>query len=129
MDSEAKQRIAVVDDDFDIRSMLTLVLEMDGYEVVAAANGQEALDRLRTLDERRPGPPASLILLDLMMPIMNGWQFRAAQKEDPHLAPIPVVVLSGDGNVAEKTAAIGAAGYLRKPIDLEALLATVKGYC
>ena len=119
----AKRRIAVIDDDFDIRSMLTLVLEMDGYEVVAAANGQEALERLRS------GPPTALILLDLMMPVMNGWQFRAAQKEDAGLASIPVVVLSGDGNVAEKTASIGAAGYLRKPIDLEALLETVKSYC
>lgn len=121
--SVAPRRVVVVDDDFDIRAMLTVVLEMEGYQVVAASNGREALHRMRN------GQPVALVLLDLMMPVMNGWQFRAAQIADPSIAAVPVVVLSGAGNVPRETAAIDVAGYLRKPIDLDALLATVKRYC
>jgi len=112
-----------VEDDFDIRAMIGLALEMEGFEVTAAANGNEALDRLRS--GYRPG----LILLDLMMPVMNGWEFRNAQRADPALAEIPTVILSGDGNVAQKTAELAAASYIRKPVDLEDLHAAVKSLC
>ena len=114
------RRILLVEDDFDIRAMLALALEMEGFEVATAANGREALEELRA------GRAPELILLDLMMPIMNGWEFRNAQRADPALAQIPIVILSGDGNVVEKTAALGAAAYIRKPLDLDELHATVR---
>src|SRR5262249_27660442 len=84
--------VLVVDDDADVRGMLAQVLELEGYDVVTAADGREAL---RRLEERRP----FLVLLDLMMPGMNGWQFRAEQLKQPGIADVPVVVLSGDGSM------------------------------
>lgn len=119
-DCHDHRRILVVDDDRDIREMISQVLTIEGYRVTSAANGQEALEQLR--DERTR---AGLILLDLMMPVMNGWEMRAEMARDPLLAAIPVVVISGDGEVPKKEAAMGAAGYITKPIELDALLATV----
>jgi CheY-like chemotaxis protein len=107
----------IVEDDLDIREALSQILEDEGYAVVCASNGMEALTLLRA-DKTQP----NLILLDLMMPVMNGWQFRTEQKADAHLAKIPVVVISADGNVSDKASTIDAAGYLRKPIHIEKLL-------
>jgi CheY-like chemotaxis protein len=115
--------ILIVEDDAAIRDALKEILEDEGYRVSGAANGQEAIDLLR--GHSRP----CVILLDLMMPVMNGWQFRAAQRQDPALAPIPTVVISADGNVAEKAAAIEAADFLTKPIQLNRLLETIERYC
>ncbi len=112
----------VVDDDADVRGMLAQVLELEGYEVVTAADGREALRRLA---EKRP----RLVLLDLMMPGMNGWQFRAEQLKVPAIAEVPVVVLSGDGSVEPRTLAMPGVGVLRKPIELQTLLDTVESYC
>lgn len=112
-------RIMIVDDDFDIRDALSQVLEDEGYGVLAAANGREALAMLRN------GQRPAIILLDLMMPVMNGWQFRVEQLGDPALADIPVVVISADGNISAKSEAIKPVGYLKKPIQLDALLAAV----
>jgi CheY-like chemotaxis protein len=112
--------VVVVDDDFDIRAMLTMVLEIEGYRVLAAANGRDALEKLRD----RPSP--SLIVLDLMMPVMNGAQFRAAQRSSPELAAVPVVVLTGDGATAEMSATLDACAWLRKPIKLDTLLTTIR---
>jgi CheY-like chemotaxis protein len=114
--------ILVVEDDCDVRDALIELLEYRGYLVVGAANGREALDRLRS--STRP----ALILLDLMMPVMDGWQFRAEQLRDPSLAPIPVVVISADGNVPQKAAAIGVASYLQKPVEADALLSAIERY-
>jgi CheY-like chemotaxis protein len=69
------------------------------------------------------------VLVDLMMPVMNGWEFRAALLEDPGLVDVPVVVLSGDGNVPTKASSMNATGFLRKPVDLALLLATVERFC
>lgn len=115
--------ILIVEDDAAIRNALQEILEEEGYLVAGAANGQEAIDLLR----RRERP--CVILLDLMMPVMNGWQFRAIQRQDPKLAPIPTIIISADGNVAETAAAIGAADYLSKPIQLSRLLQTVERFC
>ena len=117
------RRILIVEDDLDIRDVLTQVLEFEGYQVSAVGNGREALDYLK--NSPRPG----LILLDLMMPVMDGWQFRAQQQQDPELNSIPVVILSADGNVYQKAATIRAAGYLKKPVELETLLETVGRHC
>lgn len=116
-----KPCILVVEDDFDIRDTLAQILEAEGYIVSGAANGLEALELLR---RDGAGAPA-LILLDLMMPVMNGWQFRAEQLQDPKLASIPVVVISADASVHQKAASIEAAGFLKKPVQLDTLLETV----
>ena len=113
----------IVEDDGDIRDSLTQILREEGYAVTGVANGQEALDHLH-----RAGP-SDLILLDLMMPVMDGWQFRIRQQEDPDLAAIPVVVLSADGNVRRKAEALGAQGALAKPFDLDSLLDAVTRLC
>ncbi|WP_437591904.1 response regulator [Sorangium sp. So ce1000] len=116
------KRILVVDDDPDIRETLAELLQEEGYAVASAAHGGEALSVLRT--DPRPG----LILLDLMMPIMDGWQFRAEQKKDPELAAIPVVIISATGR-DEFVSSLGAAQFLKKPINLEQLLAAVEQHC
>ena len=113
-------RIAVIDDDHDIRAMLRVVLELSGYEIIVAQNGRDALDLLRVV------PPVALIILDLKMPVMNGWQFRDAQRADPDLRDVPVLILSGDTGVAAAARALGAEAHLEKPVDIDALLRTVE---
>jgi len=115
--------VMIVEDDLDIRDALTQILEFEGYNVLSAENGQDALARLR--DGEKP----SLILLDLMMPVMDGWQFRVEQQKDANLNTIPVVIISADGRVYQKASAIGAVGYLKKPVELEVLLSTVERHC
>src|SRR4051812_4093974 len=92
-------RVLVVEDDAAIRDELADVLRENGYDVLAAENGVDALGRLA------PGGPPSLIVLDLMMPIMDGWGFRAEQLKLPAIAQIPIVVITG-GNDAEQEAAL-----------------------
>ena len=121
---ESSDRVVfVVEDDADIRDMIRQILELEGYAVRTASDGFDALAQIRHGERPR------LILLDLMMPGMNGWEFRAAQLEDPSLADIPVVVLSGDGTVASKAGTMNAAGFLRKPVELNTLLETVSRFC
>lgn len=114
--------ILVVDDDPDIRDSLREVLEDEGYDVATVGNGREALDYLK-----QASPRPCVILLDLMMPVMDGWQFRRQQVLDAQLADIPVIVVSAAGK--ERMAGIDADGYLSKPVDLEQLLAQVNQYC
>jgi len=113
-----REQILLVEDDRSIRDAVQGILESEGYDVLTAENGQHALDALQTTET-----PA-LIILDLRMPVMDGWQFRAAQKNDPALADIPVVAISADGSA--KAAAIDAAAYLRKPLSTDALLGTIR---
>ena len=115
-------RILVVEDDDELRSALSDSLALEGYRVSTASNGLEALKSLRE------GPSPQLILLDLMMPVMNGWQFRSAQKDDPSLAAIPVIVLSAVGNHVQKIEPLDAVAFMRKPFDLELLLQYVDRY-
>lgn len=116
--------ILVIDDETSIRDVLIEVLEEEGYGVVTAANGLEAISVLRHSSE-----PPCVILLDLMMPVMTGWEFRKEQQQDPALATIPVVLLSATQNIKKEASALGAAAHIPKPIDFDALLATVKRYC
>jgi signal transduction histidine kinase len=109
--------LLVVEDDADIREALDGLLSMEGFRVAGCSNGREALDWLRA------SPKPDVILLDLMMPVMDGWQFRVAQKEDPELSTIPVLALSADATA--KAAAIDADAYLRKPVDYETLIDTI----
>ena len=114
--------VAVVEDDLDIREVVRMVLEASGYSVLEASEGAEALSVVRG---RRP----CVILLDLMMPGMDGFQFREAQLQDPEIAGIPVVIVSGAGGIPEKAARLGAAGYLVKPTDVQRMLAVVGELC
>ena len=107
--------VMVVEDDAAIRDLVIEVLAHEGFEAVGARNGEEALRRLRG-GELHP----SLILLDLMMPVMNGWQFREQQLRDPALAGIPVVVTS-----AVPDHEVPADGFCGKPFDWEALVGAV----
>jgi two-component system, chemotaxis family, chemotaxis protein CheY len=112
--------ILVVEDDVDIRECYQSLLEREGYRVTTAQNGQEALD---VLSREHP----SLILLDLMMPVMSGPEFLEAMRLDSNSFDIPVVIVSAYGELADATA--GVAGFLRKPVDLPALLGTVRRFC
>jgi CheY-like chemotaxis protein len=115
--------LLVIDDDHDILLSLQDVLEVEGYHAVTAISGREALEYLRQ------GLRPELILLDLMMPDISGWTFRARQQADQALASVPVVVISGQGLSAHDVAELGVAGYLPKPVDLDTLLSTVARFC
>jgi CheY-like chemotaxis protein len=110
----------VVEDDFAIRETMTEVLEGEGFTVTCACNGAEALDRLDA------GNPPGLILLDLMMPVMDGWAFRVAQRLDPRFAAIPVIVLSAGFGRDDRLDVLGAAAFLPKPFELGSLLDAVE---
>jgi CheY-like chemotaxis protein len=109
--------VLVVDDERDIREAVAEVLKDEGYEVFDADDGVEALRQLRA---HHP----AVILLDLMMPGMNGWEFCAARKRDPELSSIPVIVISALGRVS----GIDAQAFLQKPFELDALVSAVRHY-
>ena len=116
-----RHTIFIVEDDLDTREMLGRFLELEGYDVETAANGRQALDRLTT------GLRACVILLDLMMPVMDGWQFRRAQVQNQNLANIPVIVVSAAGR--DRLQQIHADAYLSKPVDLDELLKHISVFC
>ena len=113
--------IFIVEDDVDTREMLGKFLELEGYRVETASNGRQALDRLSE------GLKACVIVLDLMMPVMDGWQFRREQVQHAALKSIPVIVVSAAGR--DRLEKIEANGYLSKPIDLEELLKQITACC
>ena len=115
--------ILVVDDDPDVRDAISTVLSDEGYGVTSVGNGREALEHLH--HRTRP----SLILLDMMMPEMDGWSFRQELKKLPDLSSIPIVILSAHGNVRDAALALGVADYLRKPLQLDSLLEIAERYC
>lgn len=115
--------VVVVEDDEDVREGIEALLRRRGIRVVAAANGREALEVIG-----RDGPP-SLVILDLMMPEMNGWALRANLLADPALAGIPVVVMSGIADAQHHGRALQAVEVLTKPFALERLYAVVDAYC
>ena len=105
-------------------SLLRQLLEEEGYAVDAAMNGKEALDFLQTAT-----PLPAVILLDLMMPVMDGYQFRKEQEKDARLASIPIVVMTADGNIESKEVKIGAKAAIKKPMDIEVVMEIVKRFC
>jgi CheY-like chemotaxis protein len=115
--------VLVIDDDPAIREVVSTILALEGYPVVAAESGVEALKELRG------GVRPCLILLDLRMPEMDGWELRALLKREPQLADIPVVVLSGDHDAAKAARSLSANGFLLKPVELTDLLHVVRRYC
>ena len=113
--------ILIVEDDADLREMMAQLLTLEGYRAETVANGRDALEYLSQGD--RP----DLILLDLMMPIMDGWEFRRRQREDPNLATVPVVVLSALDQT--RAADLGGTAFLKKPLDFDRLLQLVRQHC
>src|SRR6202050_3297496 len=115
-----KGSILVVDDDQGGLEARSDILEYEAYTVERAQNGWQALEHLQ---QSRPLP--NLIILDLLMPVMDGWEFRTRQKEDPALAEVPVLVITA----ISAPAGIDAAEILHKPIDVDALLRAVARHC
>ena len=123
MEESHRHRVLVVEDDADCRDAVGVMLEAAGYDVVGAENGKVALDRLR--DTARP----CVIVLDLMMPVMDGWRFRAEQLRDDALATLPVVIMSGAAQVDERAQQLGVQDYIAKPVEPEQLLNMLSRYC
>jgi len=111
--------VFVVEDDPDGNDLLCEILRRAGYEAVGATNGRQALERLQQ------GLAPAVLLLDLMMPILNGWQLIDEIKKLPALASMPIVVLSADAGLAQTARSLGAAGWLRKPASMESVLEAV----
>jgi two-component system, chemotaxis family, chemotaxis protein CheY len=114
----SKGEVLIVDDNPELLKTTSVLLQTQGWSAVTAQNGREALDRLKT------GHNISLILLDLWMPLMNGWEFLHRQKDDPEIADIPVVVISAIPAASVQ----GAKTVLKKPVDARALIAMVEHY-
>jgi CheY-like chemotaxis protein len=111
--------VLVVEDHADLREMLAVLLEAEGFDVSTAANGAEALKRL---DEVRP----SLILLDLSMPVMSGDQFREHQLADPRYRDVPVICMTAAHDGSSRAARIHADAFFQKPIDFQELIDAVR---
>jgi CheY-like chemotaxis protein len=120
--------ILIVEDDPDTREMVTSLLATEGFHVVAAEDGLEALHLLRTVQHRAPDVPC-LVLLDLSMPRLGGNEFRRAQLGDPRVAGVPVAVMSGATDAEARALGLGAVATLTKPLDFDALLRVVRLYC
>jgi CheY-like chemotaxis protein len=124
MDSLCKC-VLVVEDDNDIRMMLVQALESEGYPVLQAANGKDGLALLE-----RPGVHPCLVLLDIMMPVLNGWEFLKELKQGNAdiIAPLPVYMVSAAGEHAERAEKL-ASGFIKKPLELDQLFQIVEKYC
>ncbi len=114
--------VLLIDDDLDISDAIQAILSEEGHNIVCAYNGREALDFLTSAPE-----VPSLILLDIMMPRMNGYEFRAEQLKDPRLKDIPTVVFSAAGRFDEEEA-YHFTEAIKKPLDLDRLLHLVKSH-
>lgn len=115
--------VMIIEDDPDILETLREILEYEGHDVVAISGGEEALLQLQA------GVHPALILMDLMMPGVNGWGLAEHLRRDPSLNPIPIVILSGVQDIEQQAKSVGAAGCLLKPVQVERLLEIVNRYC
>ena len=113
--------VLIVEDDADLREMMAQLLTLEGFRAATAVNGRDALEYLHTAE--RP----DVILLDLMMPVMDGWEFRRRQQDDPELSDVPVVILSALDR--HRAADLEADEFLKKPLDFDRLLELVRHYC
>jgi CheY-like chemotaxis protein len=118
----AEPSVLVVDDDEDIRDILSVLLETEGYHVDTAKDGVEALAQLKS------GPPPALVLLDMMMPRMDGESLVREMKRDPDVADVPVVIMSGHSAAREKAESLDAAACLVKPVEVDELLRVVRRF-
>ena len=113
--------ILIVEDDADLREMMAQLLTLEGFRASTVANGREALEYLSQ------GDKPDVILLDLMMPVMDGWEFRRQQQADSSLNKVPVIVLSALDQ--QRAADVNAVAFLKKPLDFDRLLELVRQYC
>ena len=116
-------RVLVIDDDAPSVDALRVMLESAGHRVDCAGNGREGLSRLREANGY------CVILLDVMMPVMNGYEFREEQLKDPKLASIPVILVTADGRAREKAKQIGSDVFFQKPLAPRELLRAIGQYC
>ncbi len=116
------KRILIVEDDNSIRELLVELLQGEGYDVTSAVNGLEGLKCLAH------NPSFNLILIDLMMPVMDGYTFRTEQMKNPKFSKIPVVVMSAEANAKEKLKSYGITAFLSKPVELDTIIKTVELY-
>jgi DNA-binding response OmpR family regulator len=119
-----RKTVMIVEDDDATRDALTALLEDENYRVLQASNGVEAL-RILNADSKA----CQVICLDLMMPVMNGWDFRQQQRRTSALAHIPVVLMSAGAQLAIASEDLGAAAYVTKPVVIDDLLAIVRHHC
>jgi CheY-like chemotaxis protein len=119
--TESQCPVLIVEDDEDLRDMMAQMLTIEGFAAATAANGREALDYLHGTTKPH------VILLDLMMPVMDGWEFRRRQQADPELAPVPVIVLSALDPA--RAAPVDTTAFLKKPLDFDRLLELVRSHC
>jgi CheY-like chemotaxis protein len=115
--------VLLINDNVDVSAGLRVILELEGYAVEIASDGREGLRRLH--EGLRP----RVILLDLIMPVMSGQEFRQEQAQHPELSQIPVILLSGVAEVADIAHELHAAGHVRLPAELDQLLDSVRQYC
>ena len=118
-----RNRILVVDDDPPVRRMFQRILEYGRFDVVTAGSGAEGIEILQR------DPAIGLVLLDLMMPGMDGWRFRHAQRSDPRIAGIPTIIVTACDTPPAVRAELQAADYLTKPVPMARLLAAVSAFC
>lgn len=116
------KRILIVEDDNSIRELLVELLQSEGYEVGSAINGLEGINYLQN------NSAPDLILIDLMMPIMDGYTFRTEQLKNAKWSKIPIVVMSAEANAKEKLKNFGITAFLSKPVELETILKAVEQY-
>ena len=116
--------ILVVEDERDICTLVREILEEEGYAVAVASNGEDALKYMRSMGSAVP----SMILLDLMLPVMDAFDFHAKLQEDPQWKEIPIVVFSANNRIAEHAASLAAVATIKKPARLEELLAAVERF-
>jgi CheY-like chemotaxis protein len=114
-------KVLIVEDDADLRDIMAEAFSQHGHEVSTAANGQEALDVLASEQSSLP----DIVLLDLMMPVMDGWTFWEHMRRESRYASVPVVLLSAVPGLAREAAQLGAAGFLAKPAGIDEMLGTV----
>jgi CheY-like chemotaxis protein len=116
-------QILIVEDDAALREALSQVLSDEGYDLLSARDGLEAVNCLKK------GHRPDIILLDLSMPVVNGWEFRMFQKRDPELAHIPVILITAGGYSREEVAWLEPSALISKPLDLPRLLSTIRRFC
>jgi DNA-binding response OmpR family regulator len=114
--------VLIVEDDADLREMMAQLLTLEGFKAATVANGREALEYLHANDHK-----PDVILLDLMMPVMDGWEFRRKMQADPDVADVPVIVLSALDQA--RVSGVPADAFLKKPLDFDRLLKLVRSYC
>lgn len=120
--------VLIVEDDAETREMVRQLLARQGYYVVAAEDGLEALHLLRAVRHRAPHAPC-LVLLDLAMPRLSGNEFRRSQLGDPTVANVPIAVMSGAADLEARAEAMGAVACIAKPLNVDVLVEVVRRYC